>query len=320
MIQRLSSLRPRVYALALLVCSPLAPFACGGGSAEAPASQTGAARSAVSLEAACGDYARSLCEELGSSSEACRAALSVLVLMPAKACAAGLDEFAVTRERIAELRNDCQEVATRVCQDLGDDSEACVALKQDLPNIPPGHCGALKRDADRLVAALCERQAALQPLSDALWGELLAGDPPGFGATNAPVVLVEFSDFQCPYCAEAARTVHAIKERYGGRVRFVFRNFPLPSHPDALGAAQAAAAAHEQGKFWDLHDRMFANQQSLGSEALAGHAKSAGLDVAAFQKAAQGEGARARVQHDVELGERVQVRGTPTLLLNKKRL
>jgi predicted DsbA family dithiol-disulfide isomerase len=240
--------------------------------------------------------------------------------MPAKACGAGLDEFATTRERIAQLRNECQAVRDRVCVELGVDNEACLALTQDLPSIPPGHCGALKRDADRLVVALRERQEALQPLSDALWGELVAGDAPGFGAPDAAVVLVEFSDFQCPYCAEAARTVKQVKERYATGVRFVFRNFPLPSHPDAFRAAQAAVAAHEQGKFWGLHDQMFDNQQALGAAALSGHAKSAGLDVAAFEKASQSDVARARVQTDLALGERVNVNGTPTLFLNKRRV
>jgi protein-disulfide isomerase len=148
---------------------------------------------------------------------------------------------------------------------------------------------------------------------------LLEGSPPGFGNATAAVTVVEFSDFQCPYCAEAARTVHKLKERYGDRVRFVFRNFPLSFHPNAHDAARAAMAAHAQGKFWVLHDRMFENQEALGPDALTEHAKAAGLDVAAYEQAFDGA-ARGQVDADMRLGEEVHVRGTPTLFVNRQRV
>src|SRR5262245_28018939 len=84
-----------------------------------------------------------------------------------------------------------------------------------------------------------------------------AGDSPARGPANAPIELIEFADFQCPYCQAATPTVKRVLEQYGDRVRFVYRNYPLPSHPHAIPAAEAAQCANEQGQFWPYHDKLF---------------------------------------------------------------
>jgi len=143
---------------------------------------------------------------------------------------------------------------------------------------------------------------------------------PSLGAPGADVVLVEFSDFQCPYCARASEVVHKIKERYADKVHFVFRQFPLPMHPDAHLAAEAALAAQKQGKFWEFHDLMFANQQALSRASLEDYARQAKLNVTDLQKALDGQAEKAAVDADVALGEGVQVNGTPTVFINGKRV
>ena len=300
---------------ALVGVSALALIACGG-SQTAPEDGSAAKVKASS----CGDFARALCIELGAESDGCRSALGVVTLLSPRACALAIEDFEHSRGRIAALRGACEQVATRVCAEMGQDSDSCQAIREDLPKIPPGHCAALLRDQDRLIAALHERKALTEPLSEEAWRSLLAGTPPGFGAANAQVVIVEFSDFQCPYCAEAAATVHKLREKYGERIRFVFRNYPLPFHPNARAAAQASLAAHDQGKFWELHDRLFQNQDELGNEQLIEHARAAGLDVEAFRAGATGAASGTRVDEDMRLGELARVQGTPTMFINKKRV
>jgi protein-disulfide isomerase len=302
-------------------CVALALWAACACAAAPPQGSTAASASAsANPNAACDDYAQRLCKELGARSEGCRSVLGTVALLPARACEVGLAEFDATLQRIAELHKACETVATSICAELGAESEGCQAIRQNLPQIPPGHCASLLRDQRQLIAALRQREALNGPISDERWQALLDGEPPGFGAASAPVTVVEFSDFQCPYCAQAAETVHRLKKDYEGRIRFVFRHFPLPFHPNAQAAAQAAFAAQEQGKFWEYHDLLFGNQDALGPEALVVYARKVGLDVEAFRSAAGSESAAQRITADMRLGESVQVQGTPTMFIDKKRI
>jgi protein-disulfide isomerase len=293
---------------------------CACASGTGPGASEPKPMSAEKGAAACRDYARKLCHHLGGTSDACRSVLSVAVLLPGEACSAGLDRWDTTVTRIAELREACQQVAAHVCSELGDASESCQAIREDLPDIPPGHCMALYNDRDRLTSALRDREAIKAGLSEEQWQALVGGTAPGFGSAGARVVIVTFSDFECPFCAQAAETVHRIRQQYGDRVRLVFRQFPLPFHPNARGAALASLAAHEQGKFWEFHDLLFKNQDALGAQALKDHAKAAGLDVAAFESASQAPATADRVAEDMRLGQSVHVQGTPTMFVNGQRV
>src|SRR6478609_11366611 len=105
------------------------------------------------------------------------------------------------------------------------------------------------------------------------------------GPADATVTLVEYGDYECPYCGEAFPIVKQIQERMGEQLRFVFRNFPISTaHPHAEHAAEAAEAAATQGKFWPMHDLLYENQQRLEDDDLAGYAEQLGLDVARFQR------------------------------------
>lgn len=141
---------------------------------------------------------------------------------------------------------------------------------------------------------------------------------PALGSATAKVVVVEFSDFQCPYCGKFAReTFETIQERYiaPGTIRYAFRHFPLDeAHPKAFRAAEAAECANQQGKFWEMHARLFANQQSLDPPDLLTHASALGLDPAAFQKCLGGA-AKGKVKRDFNDGLKAGVGGTPTFLI-----
>ena len=127
----------------------------------------------------------------------------------------------------------------------------------------------------------------------------VAADGPSLGPANAPVTIVEFSDFECPYCARAAGTVKKIHERYPDKVRIVYRHLPLDQiHPNARPAAEASACAQEQGKFWEFHDKIFANQRALSSADLQRYAKELGLDMAAFDGCVKERKTQAQVDKD----------------------
>jgi protein-disulfide isomerase len=137
------------------------------------------------------------------------------------------------------------------------------------------------------------------------------------GAAAAPITLVEYGDFECPYCRALAPIVDGLRQRLGTQLRFAFRHFPLTtSHPHAFQAAQAAEAAAAQGKFWEMHDLLFARQQALEDEHLGVYAAELGLDVERFGRELR-EGVYAeRVREDIRTGLASGVAGTPTLYLD----
>lgn len=140
---------------------------------------------------------------------------------------------------------------------------------------------------------------------------------PSWGPANARVTVVEFGDFQCPYCEEFFRyTYPLIKQNYADKIRFVFRNFPLPQHPDAVPAALAAKCADEQGKFWEYHDMLYQNQGDLTSGALIQYAGRIGLDVPKFTQCFQSQKYMSVISNDVQAAFGYQARVTPTFFVN----
>jgi protein-disulfide isomerase len=148
--------------------------------------------------------------------------------------------------------------------------------------------------------------------------EVVAVGPedPVRGPANAPITIVEYSDFQCPFCARVNPTLERIRQTYGDKVRIVFKDFPLPNHPEAPKAAEAAYCAGDQGKYWEMHDRLFANQQALQVPALKQYAAALGLDTAAFDKCLDSGKHAGRVAANMEAGEALGISSTPTLYVN----
>ena len=141
---------------------------------------------------------------------------------------------------------------------------------------------------------------------------------PARGPAAAPVTVVEFSDFQCPFCGREYPVIERLMKEYDGKVRLVFRHFPLEFHPFAQKAAEAGACAADQGgeKFWKLHDRMFTNQQKLAVDDLKGYAKELGLDSSRFEKCLDSGEKRALVEADEKAGQEAGVSGTPAFFVN----
>lgn len=144
----------------------------------------------------------------------------------------------------------------------------------------------------------------------------VAAEGPSKGAASAPVTIVEFSDFECPYCSKAEETVGQVMKAYEGKVRVVYRDFPLPFHPHAQKAAEAAQCSGDQGKYWEMHSKLFASQKALEVPALKGYAKELGLDQGKFDKCLDSGEMAKKVDANKKAGEQVGVSGTPAFFVN----
>lgn len=140
---------------------------------------------------------------------------------------------------------------------------------------------------------------------------------PSKGPENAAVTLVAFSDYQCPYCSRIEPTLKQLEKKYGNRLRMVYRDFPLSQiHPNAIKSAEAAECAKDQGKFWEMHDKLFSNQQALSPSDLKKSAAELGLDLAGFGECLDSGAKAAEWQRDLRDGQRYGVSGTPTVFIN----
>jgi predicted DsbA family dithiol-disulfide isomerase len=213
---------------------------------------------------------------------------------------------------------------------VGEPSEEQIAqvLNQYRSQLPPDDAQARQQ-----VVAYLTQQARVQretELRDQLFSaagvEILLDPPrvkpeitaanPSRGKADAPVVLVEYTDYQCPFCVRAQPTIQAIRQRYGDSVVHVFKNLPLPMHQQARLAAEAALCAGDQGKFWELHDWLFANKDNISLDTLTVQAGELALDVPAFTACVNDGTHRAQVEADTAEANGFGIRGTPGFVLN----
>ncbi len=145
---------------------------------------------------------------------------------------------------------------------------------------------------------------------------VITASNPKRGPVDAPVVLVEYTDYQCPYCGRAQPTIDALVERYGDSLVHVFKNLPLPMHQQARLAAEAALCAGDQGKFWELHDWLFANKNNISRDTLVTEAGTLGLDVDAFTECVDSNAHQSLIDDDMAEANSFGIRGTPGFAIN----
>ena len=158
-----------------------------------------------------------------------------------------------------------------------------------------------------------------RPDADREYDVEVAGAPTK-GSDDAIVTIVEWSDFQCPFCNRVAPTLAQIEKEYGDQVRIAFKHMPLSIHAQAPQAHAASEAAHRQGKFWEMHDRIFANQRDLSAETLAGYAQEIGLDMDQFARDIEAEDVKKRIDSDMQQASKLGVTGTPSFFINGRYL
>jgi len=140
------------------------------------------------------------------------------------------------------------------------------------------------------------------------------------GSRDAPITLIQYADFECPFCGRAFPELKTVLHDLGRRVRFVFRHFPvIEAHPHAESAAEVAEAAGAQGKFWEMHDLLFRRQAALDDEHLLAYVRELGLDAARAERELEQQVHRARVLEDIQSGLRSGVSGTPMFFINGRR-
>ncbi len=279
-----------------------------------------ASGSAVAAGAECAEYAKKVCAKAGDESPTCSSFKDATNLMSPAACSAGLKDLSLTLTKLASARSECDKLVQTLCAAVGSGTKTCQMVTTQTASFSTERCKEMAKHVPEVTEELKRMEAANQPLSKELQAAIAANNAPSFGPDSSPVKVVEFSDFECPFCSRAAGVVHQLKEKYGTSVRFVFRQFPLPMHSHAHVAAQAALAASAQGKFWEFHDLLFQNQQALDRASLEEHARKAGLNLGQFKRALDGESFKSQVDQDVQLGSQAFVQGTPTMFVNGARV
>lgn len=195
-------------------------------------------------------------------------------------------------------------------------TEELKALRKEIETLKQGQ-SAIQKELQEIKSLLRGRVATPPPEPQhvvlSVKDDLFKGDK------NAKLTLIEFSDYQCPFCARHFRdTLPQLEREYiaSGKVKYVFRNFPIESiHPQAFKAAEAANCAGEQEKYWEMHDRLFANQNALGLKDLPNHAKALVLDLSKFQQCLDSGKHAAKIRSDLADGQKAGVQGTPTFFL-----
>ncbi|MGH7802501.1 MAG: DsbA family protein [Thermodesulfobacteriota bacterium] len=194
-------------------------------------------------------------------------------------------------------------------------SEELKAIKEDLKALKEGQAN-MQKELQEIKTLLKSRPAAApgEPQNVVI----NVDNAPFKGDKNAKLTLIEFSDYQCPFCGRhVTQTVPQLETDYikTGKVKYVFFDFPLDFHKNAFKAAEAADCAGEQGKFWQMHDKLFENQKALEESDLTNYAKSIGLNMSKFQKCLDSGKYASQIKKEIELGQKSGVTGTPSFFL-----
>jgi protein-disulfide isomerase len=205
------------------------------------------------------------------------------------------------------------------------DAEIAAFFEEHRSRLREGTPLAAVQDSIRTHLEETRRGDAVRALVDAASVEVnlepprhaVAADGPALGPGEAPVTIVEFSDFECPYCRQAAPIVKELRKRYPEQIRVVYRHFPLESiHPRSRAAALASACAEDQGRFWEFHDKVFESPHALSDAELRSHAEALALELARYDECIRTNAHRARIDADIAAARGVGISGTPAFLVN----
>jgi protein-disulfide isomerase len=292
----------------------------GPGGAVRQAGSVAAGSVAAGSADPCEEWSAEICKRTGETSDGCAKAKKAASVLPGSACTTAKADLEGTVAKLKAARASCDTLVEKLCADLGDKSRTCSMVREKTQSLPGDRCKEMLDHYDGVIAELRGMEEENAPISADLAKRHATGDAPAFGPSDARITIVEYSDFQCPFCGRAAGVVDKLKQKYGTKIRFVFRQFPLEMHPNAALAAEAALAAHAQGKFWPFHDLLFQNQKDLARPSLEKFAAQAGLDMAKFKKALDEHTYESTVKSDMLLATEAHVSGTPSMFIGTERV
>ncbi|RJQ55292.1 MAG: hypothetical protein C4526_03840 [Nitrospiraceae bacterium] len=223
----------------------------------------------------------------------------------------------ITKEDVQEIRDfqaEIREIQTGMANSISDLKTTLTDIQNTQKSILAGLSEIEKKSAS---------QAAPQGRPAVDFNKvynLPVAHSPVKGNKSAPVTVVEFSDFQCPYCSQLQTTLNEVLNAYPDKVRLVFKHYPLPFHQQAMNAARASEAAREQGKFWEMHDLIFRNFNKLTEQSFRDFAQQLDLNMDKFAADFTGSKYDHQIQQDMALARNSDVSGTPTLFINGKRM
>ncbi len=236
-------------------------------------------------------------------------------LLEAEAASRGV----TTQELTAQLQEDIQVTESEVQEWYERNRRALGgrSLEELTPRIEEFLLSYERRQALTEFAEKLEKEKRVVYVLEPFRAELEVGDSPANGPADAPVTLIEFSDFECPYCGSFFHTLRELEESYGDQLRVVYRQYPLEAiHPHAFKAAEASLCAHEQGLFWQMHDLLFQEQDRLDAEALKEKAGRLRLNQAEFDACLDSGRMAERVRKDMREADRLGITGTPAVFVN----
>jgi len=242
--------------------------------------------------------------------------------LPDAACAEAMKAVDAQVAYFHTLRKPCEDLVRKLCADLGPDArDTCDHVRRKTSQFGNGRCQVMLQDYATVLHEVRTLAGERRDLSAADLQAQRGAEAPRIGPADAPIAVIFYGDFECPFCAEMAEVFRALVQRWGKDVLFVYRNYPLEMHPHAQLAAEAALAAHAQGKFWPFFDALYAKEgAALTRDALIAAAREVGLDEARFTAELDGHAWADRVAQDRALGTHVGVMKTPSFLVGRRRV
>lgn len=274
----------------------------------------------------CQKYAAALCEKAGKESESCQALTASAEILSPAACTAGLKDIAYSVKKLGEAHKSCDDLVEKLCSAIGPTTKTCDMVKTQTKGFPPARCKSMLEHVPEILVDLKKMEEANKPLSPEIAANLAKGKAPSFGPEDAKVTVVEFSDFQCPYCSRAHTTIEQVMKEYDGKVKLVYKNYPLPFHKwaEPAGIATACAFKQDPAAFWKMYDFFFNNQQQItpenvkdkAIEALAGTK----VDKAKWTTCFDNKETADIIKADMAEGQSVGVTGTPAFIINGRKI
>jgi protein-disulfide isomerase len=283
-----------------------------------PAQQPTAAPTTPEVEA-CSAWLEFVCNRVDPQDTLCLTVQEGISVLTEEACAVAYAQRAFTEAQLAKRKLQCGVFADKVCADMPGETRFCKTVRERVVKYTPNFCVDMLNSYPETLAQL-RKQLIADRLSPERAAQLYAGDPPSFGPKDAAIQMVAFVDYESIYSPKTAAIVRRLAAKYEGRLHFVLRQFPLPDNPHAQLAAQAALAAHAQGKYWSMHDMLLENRTQLDRASLLRYAKVLGLDTAQLKAALDGQRYAPAVAADIALGKAMEVVGMPTVFIDNERI